>query len=128
MICRQCRSSLLSRLPSRPASAAYSYSHIPSRQPHRFYSAEAPAAPAADAASPAPLKTATKAAPKIVSSVPAGTKLAGLNYEKNKQDPIALEDHEYPDWLWTLLDKTAKKSETGAGSVDVSNGFERGDV
>ncbi|DAA77746.1 TPA_exp: Uncharacterized protein A8136_6292 [Trichophyton benhamiae CBS 112371] len=122
MICRQCRSSLLSRLPSsRPASAAYSYSHIPSRQPHRFYSAATPAAPAADAASPASPKTATKAAPKIVSSVPAGTKLAGLNYEKNKQDPIALEDHEYPDWLWTLLDKTAKKSETGAGSVDVSN-------
>lgn len=35
-----------------------------------------------------------KAAPAVVSSVPAGTPLKGLNYFKNKEDPIALEDHE----------------------------------
>ncbi|EFR02186.1 hypothetical protein MGYG_05189 [Nannizzia gypsea CBS 118893] len=123
MICRQCRSSLLSRIPSaRPVSAAYSYSHVPSRQAQRFYSAAAPE-PAPTAPPAAADQAVPKAAPKtakVVSSVPAGTKLAGLNYEKNKQDPIALEDHEYPDWLWTLLDKSAKKSEAGAGSVDVS--------
>lgn len=39
------------------------------------------------------------------SSVIAGTPLKGLNYFKNKDDPLALEDHEYPDWLWTVLDK-----------------------
>jgi large subunit ribosomal protein L54 len=45
------------------------------------------------------------------SSVPAGTRLDGLNYLKNKQTPLALEDHEYPEWLWSLLDeaKTAGK-------------------
>ncbi|KAM5443030.1 hypothetical protein MferCBS31731_001904 [Microsporum ferrugineum] len=118
MICRQCRSSLFSRLPSSRA-ASPAHSTLLSRQhllsQPRFYSSAAPA----ETASPAPSKPPSKT-PKVVSSVPAGTKLAGLNYEKNKQDPIALEDHEYPDWLWTLLDKSAKKSEAGAGSVDVS--------
>lgn len=30
--------------------------------------------------------------------------LKGLNFVKNKQDPVALEDHEYPDWLWRVLE------------------------
>jgi len=47
----------------------------------------------------------------VVSSVPAGTPLKGLNYFKNKSDPIAMEDHEYPAWLWEVL--TEKKA--GAG-------------
>jgi len=37
--------------------------------------------------------------------VPAGTVLKGLNFVKGKMDPIALEDAEYPDWLWGVLDK-----------------------
>ena len=41
--------------------------------------------------------------PPVVSSVPAGTPLMGLSYMKNKPDPVALEDWEYPPWLWTLL-------------------------
>ncbi|PIB00627.1 hypothetical protein CB0940_01741 [Cercospora beticola] len=45
----------------------------------------------------------SKQAAKVVSSVPAGTVLKGLNFMKNKQDPVALEDHEYPSWLWTAL-------------------------
>ena len=39
------------------------------------------------------------------SSVKAGTVLRGLGYIKGKDPPIAREDHEYPDWLWGLLDK-----------------------
>jgi large subunit ribosomal protein L54 len=49
---------------------------------------------------------------KVVSSVPAGTVLRGLNFMKNKEDPVALEDDEYPAWLWSALaeskDKNAK--------------------
>lgn len=45
--------------------------------------------------------TAAPAVPK--SSVPAGTVLKGLNFMKNKQDPVALEDAAYPDWLWGVL-------------------------
>lgn len=33
---------------------------------------------------------------------------------KNQQDPLALEDHEYPDWLWSILDK----GETASDKVD----------
>ena len=39
------------------------------------------------------------------SSIPAGTVLKGLNFMKNKPDPVALEDSEYPDWLWTVLER-----------------------
>ena len=41
---------------------------------------------------------------------------------KGKPDIVALEDHEYPDWLWTLLDDSAKKS-SDAGGVDVACTF-----
>ncbi|RAO72270.1 uncharacterized protein BHQ10_008282 [Talaromyces amestolkiae] len=54
------------------------------------------------------------------SSCIAGTPLTGLNYTKGKPEIVALEDHEYPDWLWTLLDDSAKKS-SDAGGVDVAS-------
>ena len=47
------------------------------------------------------------------SSVAAGTVLKGLNYFKNKQDPVALEDHEYPAWLWHVLDEKPKSAAEG---------------
>ncbi|PKY05957.1 hypothetical protein P168DRAFT_303651 [Aspergillus campestris IBT 28561] len=45
----------------------------------------------------------------------AGSRMTGLNYFKNKPDVLALEDSEYPEWLWSLLDggKSEKK-----GGVD----------
>lgn len=33
--------------------------------------------------------------------------MKGLNYLKDKPDPIALPDEEYPQWLWDLLDPKA---------------------
>lgn len=56
------------------------------------------------------------AAPIVRSTVPAGTVLKGLNFMKNKPDPIAMEDHEYPDWLWTVLEP--KKDDSLTGAVD----------
>lgn len=55
------------------------------------------------------------------SSCPAGTKLNGLNYFKNKPDVFAKEDSEYPDWLWNLLGDSAKDSKTKQGGVDPSS-------
>lgn len=53
-----------------------------------------------------PPRKPSKSAVKLpASSVLAGTVLKGLNFMKNKQDPIALEDREYPEWLWRVLDK-----------------------
>jgi large subunit ribosomal protein L54 len=67
---------------------------------------------------PATVKPAAERTPSIA---PAGTKLNGLNYFKNKPDVFALEDSEYPDWLWGLLEdgKKAKKE----GGVDPSSTF-----
>jgi large subunit ribosomal protein L54 len=54
---------------------------------------------------------------KLKSSVAAGQELKGLGYTKAKPVIKAMEDHEYPDWLWTLLDESSK---TGEASVDLA--------
>jgi large subunit ribosomal protein L54 len=55
------------------------------------------------------------------SSCPAGTKLNGLNYFKNKPEVFAKEDHEYPEWLWGLLGDASKEAKTKQGGVDPSS-------
>jgi large subunit ribosomal protein L54 len=45
--------------------------------------------------------------------MPAGQLLKGLNYLKNKTDPIAREDAYYPSWLWNCL-SDSKSSRAGA--------------
>ncbi|VVT56813.1 mitochondrial 54S ribosomal protein mL54 [Magnusiomyces paraingens] len=63
----------------------------------RFYSAQA-----APAAAPA-------AKPKgPISSCPAGTVIKGLNIRKGQDPIVARPDEEYPEWLWTVLDKKAQ--------------------
>jgi len=52
----------------------------------------------------------------LQSSVPAGTQLKGLNFYKDKTDPLAMEDHEYPDWLWGVLQEI-KGTQTGSGAA-----------
>ncbi|KAF1932123.1 uncharacterized protein M421DRAFT_416850 [Didymella exigua CBS 183.55] len=111
MLCRTCL--WAARLPSAPT--------------RRFLSTSAPRLASAPAPSPSPstpapstqpfsataalskaAKTAEKAdkkSPLVRSSVAAGTPLRGLNFEKNKTDPVARADDEYPDWLWTLLSR-----------------------
>ncbi|KAK9384858.1 54S ribosomal protein L37, mitochondrial [Lipomyces mesembrius] len=49
-----------------------------------------------------------------LSSAPAGTRLRGCNILKSGQDPEALPDNEYPDWLWELLDDEAQKRKLDA--------------
>ena len=51
------------------------------------------------------------------SCIPAGTALRGMAFMKNKQPPVALEDDEYPEWLWGLL-KTQKGGEDGATDAE----------
>ncbi|KAI7901547.1 mitochondrial ribosomal protein L37-domain-containing protein [Cokeromyces recurvatus] len=46
------------------------------------------------------------------SSVPKGTVLKGIQYLKDKPDLMALDDSEYPDWLWDLLDEKKQKQKT----------------
>lgn len=32
---------------------------------------------------------------------------------KGKSDPLAMEDHEYPDWLWRILENKKAAEESG---------------
>lgn len=163
MICRSCRTSMLSRLQQQQA-ATWSSSR-PTRQlpifrsQFRFYSSKGsnpdvaappppptPRQPAAgDTTAPSAVSSATPGVSQPLStpggvhteahpdaatkptvqrppsSCPAGTKMNGLNYFKNKPDVFAKEDSEYPDWLWDLLGDSSKQSKTEKGGVDISS-------
>lgn len=43
--------------------------------------------------------------------------LKGLSILKDKPDPVAKEDSEYPAWLWTLLDESSAKKAAGGGEA-----------
>lgn len=61
---------------------------------------------------------------KLQSSVAAGYELRGLGYTKAKPLIKAKEDHEYPDWLWTLLDDSGKLGETKVDLSGMAPGLE----
>ena len=44
--------------------------------------------------------------------------MKGLNFYKDKQDPVAMADEEYPAWLWGVLDKGKGGAEAKGGAVD----------
>ncbi|CAI4216752.1 unnamed protein product [Parascedosporium putredinis] len=67
--------------------------------------------PGEDAAAKAPA-----AEPK--SSCAPGTVLNGLNFLKGKQDPVALADEQYPEWLWKCLEYPEKLQSADAGAAD----------
>ncbi|CAO3698916.1 hypothetical protein G6F70_008772 [Rhizopus microsporus] len=46
---------------------------------------------------------------RIPSSAPKGTVLKGLQYLKDRPEIVALDDTEYPEWLWDLLDEKKQK-------------------
>lgn len=39
--------------------------------------------------------------------------MKGLNFHKNKTDPVAMEDGEYPEWLWDVLKPKKKEGDDG---------------
>jgi len=162
MICRSCRTGMLSRLQQQQAvswTASTSARQLPiARNRFRFYSdgganpsVAAPPPPssprqptASDVTIPSAISSATpgvsqpfssadgvhtdaqpgtpsKAVSRPPSSCPAGTKMNGLNYFRNKPDVVAKEDSEYPDWLWDLLSDSSKQSKTEKGGVDPSS-------
>ncbi|KAI9847358.1 MAG: hypothetical protein M1837_002546 [Sclerophora amabilis] len=58
--------------------------------------------------------------PPPESSVPAGVPLRGLAYIKNRADPVALEDSEYPPWLWGCLSSSKAGRSAAGGDADGS--------
>ena len=121
-----------SRLANATQTASQQSSSTSSRTPPAATSTAA-AQPFSEPLTPAPpaeLKTQAsqaakkKVTPLVKSSIAAGTPLKGLNFEKNKQDPVALHDDEYPEWLWTILTRQEKLAE-GAGMGDLFCTFTR---
>ncbi|KAF2001175.1 hypothetical protein P154DRAFT_172717 [Amniculicola lignicola CBS 123094] len=124
MICRNCL-----RVLARPHITKLSPVNYPSRllsTTHTLRNPTPPPPPTPSLSSAQPLSdpTATtkkdvapepvkKAHPTVKSSVPAGTPLKGLNFLKNQTDPLAMEDSEYPPWLWDVLKKKDKGGEAG---------------
>lgn len=47
--------------------------------------------------------------------------MTGLNYLKNGQDPVAMKDEEYPEWLWSCLDVV--KSNKDDADADAGDEF-----
>jgi large subunit ribosomal protein L54 len=95
---------------ARPADAAPAATSTSAAQPFSAPLTPSPDPAIAKAAAAAAQK---KAAPLVKSSVAAGTPLKGLNFVKNAQDPVALADEEYPEWLWTILSRQEKSADAG---------------
>ncbi|KAI1813253.1 mitochondrial ribosomal protein L37-domain-containing protein [Poronia punctata] len=128
MICRSClqRASALSARTARAATAAPRTLNwslpIRSLRPISSTSVSRQSATTATATvnvTSAPSDTPTEDAAaagekKQLSSCVEGTPLFGLSYFKNGQDPLALADEAYPEWLWRCLD-VAKRAEEGDG-------------
>ena len=64
--------------------------------------------PTTDSFTDTPSASTSPARQRVKSSLTAGAPLRGLDYLKNKDPPLAREDDQYPDWLWTLLDKPSE--------------------
>ena len=162
MICRSCRTGMLSRLQQQQAvswTVSTSSRQFPiARSQFRFYSDSGanpsvaatppPSTPrqptVGDVTIPSAISSATpgvsqpfstpegvhteahpdapgKTVSRPPSSCPAGTKMNGLNYFRNKPEVFAKEDSEYPEWLWDLLGDSSKQSKTEKGGVDPSS-------
>ncbi|KAK9471175.1 mitochondrial 54S ribosomal protein mL54 [Dipodascopsis tothii] len=68
--------------------------------------------PAASLSTSAAVRSQASAAKEVKREIqtiaPEGTVLKGINILKSGQDPVALADSEYPDWLWEVLDPAAQ--------------------
>lgn len=112
MFCARClRSSV--RRPTTALLATRAYV-VASPSPEKPLQPSTPVGEAQSFSSPlTPSPKTTRKPNAVVSGTLVGTPLRHINYLKAKTDPIALEDWEYPDWLWTLLgpSKTAATAE-----------------
>ncbi|KAI9798413.1 MAG: hypothetical protein M1833_004807 [Piccolia ochrophora] len=103
--------------PSGPPSAT----STSAAQPFSTPLTPSPGAAGVTTSKPAPTSPTTPPLP--VSSAPAGMALKGLNYLKNKADPVAGEETEYPAWLWRCLDNGEGQGKQGTGATDAGDLF-----
>ncbi|KAF3056016.1 hypothetical protein GL218_07240 [Daldinia childiae] len=115
MICQRClqrASALSSRIPLR--------SPAPFLRPFSSTIARRTSSPAPESSSPStsespafstPLADVATEEKPALSACPEGTVLTGLNFFKNRTDPVALADDAYPVWLWKCLEVQKKADE-----------------
>ena len=53
--------------------------------------------------------------------------LSGLSLYKDRADPVALPDAEYPAWLWTIMDSSTSSDSSGAVLESVA-GLSKGEA
>jgi len=124
MICRSClrRASALRYIPQFARSlTSTSLRNAPTATPALESSTQQPPFTAPLTNLPNSKGVHAKSKPKSATELPvsitaAGTALTGINYIKGKPDPIALEESEYPEWLWRVLE--GKPLEEGAENAD----------
>ncbi|XDG07119.1 hypothetical protein ABKA04_006734 [Annulohypoxylon sp. FPYF3050] len=124
MICKRClqrASALSSRIPLRASRAVRPFSTtLTQRSPPAAPSPSSTSKPSSEQpvlSTPLADTPAGEAKPSI-SACPEGTILTGLNYFKNKEDPIALSDDAYPSWLWTCIETEKKEEESAEDEGD----------
>jgi large subunit ribosomal protein L54 len=111
MICARCLRALRPAAPAR-ARPTRLLASSPLAQPSARRAASAAAQPftvpaamsAPSSGDTAPTEGEAPAAAAL-SSVPGGTVLKGLGIYKDRAEPVAKEDGEYPAWLWRVLDR-----------------------
>ncbi|KAJ1028422.1 hypothetical protein NDA16_001589 [Ustilago loliicola] len=63
----------------------------------------------------------------LPSAAPPGTVLKGVSIYKDKADPVALQDNEYPPWLFKLLDDPSIASSSSLASIEMA-GMSKGEA
>ena len=84
--------------------------------------ASASASTSASSSASAPAEPTT-----LPSAAPPGTVLKGVSILKDKADPVALQDHEYPSWLFKLLDDPSIASSASLASIEMA-GMSKGEA
>lgn len=107
MICSRC----LHRASALPLRIQHTFLRSLTNSATTASPATPPTSPGPTISTPLPPKPKAKAA-LPVSAAPAGTILKGLNYLKGRDDPTALAEEEYPEWLWKCLE-VDKKGKAG---------------
>lgn len=135
MICSRClyRSAVRPSSQSVPSLLRRTFTTSPSRHEPAAATSTLAAQPFSTPLSPSPNDVSLGAhlRPKIknpalpVSSCAAGTTLKGLNYLKGRDDPVALAEEEYPEWLWRCLEAKVKEGEGDVGEGDAFCKFMR---
>lgn len=87
----------------------------------------ASASAATSSAAPAASSSTPAETPSLPSAAPPGTVLKGVSIFKDKADPVALQDNEYPPWLFKLLDDPSIASSSSLASIEMA-GMSKGEA